>query len=209
MISTFIHQHAPCNPKGRHIAPSGPVSIQATSGISPTLHNFLSVTTLGCKLDLRTIAMQARNAEYNPKRFSPVIMRIRDPRTTATIFASGKMVCTGAKCEEDSRLASRKFGRIIQKLGFPANFTKFSIENIVGSCDVYFAVRLGALSIQHSQFCSYEPELFPALVYRMVEPKVVLLIFVTGKVVLTGAKKRHEINEAFQKIYPILKSFKK
>lgn len=73
---------------------------------------------LNCKLDLKKIALHARNAEYNPKRFAAVIMRIREPRTTALIFSSGKMVCTGAKSEEDSRLAARKYARIIQKLGF-------------------------------------------------------------------------------------------
>lgn len=65
--------------------------------------------------------MHARNAEYNPKRFAAVIMRIREPRTTALIFSSGKMVCTGAKSEEDSRLAARKYARIIQKLAFPVS----------------------------------------------------------------------------------------
>lgn len=58
-------------------------------------------------------------------------MRIRDPKTTALIFASGKMVVTGAKSEDDSRLASRKYARIIQKLGFNAKFTDFKIQNIV------------------------------------------------------------------------------
>jgi len=33
---------------------------------------------------------------------------------------------------------------------------------------------------------SYEPELFPGLIYRMIKPRIVLLIFVSGKVVLTG-----------------------
>lgn len=67
---------------------------------------------------LQKIALQARNAEYNPKRFAAVIMRIRDPRTTALIFSSGKMVCTGAKSEDQSRFAARKYARIVQKLGF-------------------------------------------------------------------------------------------
>ena len=80
--------------------------------------NIVSTVTLGCNLDLKKIALQARNAEYNPKRFAAVIMRIRKPRTTALIFSSGKMVCTGAKSEEDSRLAARKYARIVQKLGF-------------------------------------------------------------------------------------------
>lgn len=57
----------------------------------------MCTVNLGCKLDLKKIALHARNAEYNPKRFAAVIMRIRDPRTTALIFSSGKMVCTGAK----------------------------------------------------------------------------------------------------------------
>ena len=141
-------------------------------------------------------------------------MRIRDPKTTALIFASGKMVVTGAKSEEDSRLASRKYARIVQKLGFDAKFSEFKIQNIVGSCDVKFPIRLEGLAYSHGQFSSYEPEvcmavvvrltftyppsqLFPGLIYRMIKPKVVLLIFVSGKIVLTGAKVIHHISLLF------------
>lgn len=85
-------------------------------------------------------------------------MRIRDPKTTALIFASGKMVVTGAKSEDDSRLASRKYARIIQKLGFDAKFAEFKIQNIVGSCDVKFPIRLEGLAFSHGAFSSYEPE---------------------------------------------------
>src|ERR1700758_1818261 len=85
-------------------------------------------------------------------------MRIRDPKTTALIFASGKMVVTGAKSEDDSRLASRKYARIIQKLGFNAKFMDFKIQNIVGSCDVKFPIRLEGLAYSHGAFSSYEPE---------------------------------------------------
>lgn len=81
-------------------------------------------------------------------------MRIRDPKTTALIFASGKMVVTGAKSEDDSKLASRKYARIIQKLGFPAKFTDFKIQNIVGSCDVKFPIRLEGLAYAHGPFTS-------------------------------------------------------
>ncbi|XP_061398393.1 uncharacterized protein LOC133334113 [Musca vetustissima] len=181
----------------------------ADPGIVPQLQNIVSTVNLYCKLDLKKIALHARNAEYNPKRFAAVIMRIREPRTTALIFSSGKMVCTGAKSEDDSRLAARKYARIIQKLGFPAKFLDFKIQNMVGSCDVKFPIRLEGLVLTHCNFSSYEPELFPGLIYRMVRPRIVLLIFVSGKVVLTGAKVRSEIYEAFEKIFPILKKFKK
>jgi len=88
------------------------------------------------------------------QRFAAVIMRIRDPKTTALIFASGKMVVTGAKSEDDSRLASRKYARIIQKLGFNAKFMDFKIQNIVGSCDVKFPIRLEGLAYSHGMFSS-------------------------------------------------------
>ncbi|PAA69675.1 hypothetical protein BOX15_Mlig031723g3 [Macrostomum lignano] len=186
----------------------GSVSSENTVPL-PQLQNIVCTVNLGCKLDLKKIALHARNAEYNPKRFAAVIMRIRDPRTTALIFSSGKMVCTGAKSEEQAKLAARKYARIIQKLDFPAKFTDFKIQNMVGSCDVRFPIRLEGLVLSYSQFSSYEPELFPGLIYRMVKPKIVLLVFVSGKVVLTGAKVREEIYEAFNNIYPILRNFKK
>jgi transcription initiation factor TFIID TATA-box-binding protein len=135
-------------------------------------------------------------------------MRIREPKTTALIFASGKMVVTGAKSEDDSKLASRKYARIIQKLGFNAKFTDFKIQNIVGSCDIKFPIRLEGLASRHHNFSSYEPELFPGLIYRMIKPKIVLLIFVSGKIVLTGAKVREEIYQAFEMIYPVLQGMR-
>ncbi|KAJ1630552.1 transcription factor TFIID-domain-containing protein [Pavlovales sp. CCMP2436] len=179
------------------------------SGLIPVVHNVVATVKLGCSLDLKKIAMHARNAEYNPKRFAAVIMRLLDPKTTALIFTSGKVVVTGAKSEEAARLAARKYARIIQKLDFPARFTEFKVQNIVASCDVRFAIRLEGLAASHGHFSSYEPELFPGLIYRHQNPKLVLLIFVSGKVVLTGAKDRNDIYTAFENMYNVLKVFRK
>lgn len=176
---------------------------------TPTLQNIVSTVNLNCQLDLKTIALHARNAEYNPRRFAAVIMRLREPKTTALVFSSGKMVCTGAKNEEQSKTAARKYARIIQKLNFDVQFTGFKIQNIVGSSDVKFPIDLENISNRHNEYCSYEPEIFPGLVYRMMEPKIVLLIFVSGKLVLTGAKKKEDIELAFEKIYPVLIDAKK
>jgi len=74
---------------------------------------------------------------------------------------------------------------------------------------VRFPIRLEGLAYAHGYFCSYEPELFPGLIYRMRSPKVVLLVFVSGKVVLTGAKAREDIYAAFDAIYPVLQEFRK
>jgi|TARA_B100001758_G_scaffold232381_1_gene229667 transcription initiation factor TFIID TATA-box-binding protein len=168
-------------------------------------------------------------------------MRIRAPKTTALIFSSGKMVCTGAKTEALAREAARKYAKVISKLGFPAQFKvrmvaqrtrcmdavfyqpdavlnlcfpalrsqDFKIQNMVGSCDVKFPIRLEGLAWSHGHFAQYEPELFPGLIYRMQMPKIVLLIFVSGKIVLTGGKNRDDIYKAFENIYPVLTEFRK
>eukprot|EP01122_Echinamoeba_exundans_P007684 TRINITY_DN2414_c0_g2_i1.p1 TRINITY_DN2414_c0_g2~~TRINITY_DN2414_c0_g2_i1.p1 ORF type:complete len:310 (+),score=57.93 TRINITY_DN2414_c0_g2_i1:550-1479(+) len=191
-------------------AMEGVTQTSVTSGLPPPqLQNIVATVNLDTALNLKDIAMRARNAEYNPKRFAAVIMRIRDPKTTALIFASGKMVVTGARSEDAARVAGRKYARIIQKLGFAPKYKDFKIQNIVASTDVRFPIRLESLAFAHSQFSSYEPELFPGLIYRMVFPKVVLLIFVSGKIVLTGAKDRGEITTAFENIYPVLTEYRK
>ena len=184
--------------------------IAKANEVVPNVQNVVSTVSLGVQLDLKRIALKARNAEYNPRRFAAVIMRIRDPKTTALIFSSGKMVITGAKSEQSSKIACKKYARILQRLGYGhAKFIDFKIQNIVASCDIRFPIRLESLAHAHSQFCSYEPELFPGLIYRMITPKVVLLVFVSGKLVLTGAKERKDIYQAFSNIYAVLCLFKK
>jgi transcription initiation factor TFIID TATA-box-binding protein len=175
----------------------------------PKLQNIVSTANLKCVLDLREIALKAKNAEYNPKKFAAVIMRIKEPKTTALIFSSGKIVCTGARTEEESKQASRIYAKIILKLNFPVKFSEFKVQNIVASCDAKFPIRLEGLAREYLKFCSYEPEMFPGLIFHMLDPKIVLLIFVSGKIVLTGAKNREDIYKAFDKILPILMKFRK
>ncbi|KAG2260188.1 hypothetical protein Bca52824_079482 [Brassica carinata] len=155
--------------------------INHPSGIVPTLQNIVST-------------------RYNPKRFAAVIMRIREPKTTALIFASGRMVCTGAKTEDSSKLAARKYARI------------YNSETWIPS---KFPIWLEGLAYYHHAFASYEPEMFPGLIYRirgmkgMKGAQIVLLICVSGKIVITGAKKREETYKAFENIYPVLTQFQK
>ncbi|CAO1307104.1 unnamed protein product [Diamesa serratosioi] len=185
--------------------PTGPQ--EAINSIK--IQNCVASVALGCELNLQTINFRTRNSEYNPQRFHGVVMRIRDPRCTALIFRSGKLVCTGARNELDAHLAARKFARIIQKLGHNVKFIDFKIQNLVATVDLRFPIRLENLNQMHGQFSSYEPELFPGLIYRMIKPRVVLLIFVTGKLVFTGAKSKPDIIESLENIYPILHSFRK
>ncbi|XP_053613213.1 uncharacterized protein Trf isoform X2 [Plodia interpunctella] len=167
------------------------------------LQNCVSTVNLGCELKLLDIYCRTRFSEYNPARFGGVVMKILEPRATALVFRSGKIVCTGARNEHDSYVAARKFARIIQKLGFPAKFMDFKIQNFIATADLRFPIRLEALQQAHGQFSSYEPELFPGLVYRMVRPRVVLLIFVNGKIVFTGWPSTDMVGEEKKRKEPI------
>lgn len=84
----------------------------------PIVHNVVATALLSKKIDLRTLAMKAQNAEYRPKRFSAVILRILDPKATVLVFASGKLVITGARDEGSAKTAAKKILKVIQKCGF-------------------------------------------------------------------------------------------
>jgi transcription initiation factor TFIID TATA-box-binding protein len=184
--------------------------------ILPKIENIVSTANLNCQLNLREIALQIKNAEYNPKRFSAVITKLKEPKTTALIFSSGRIVCLGAKTEEMSKKACRKFAKSLKSLNYNVGFKEFKIQNIVGSADVGFQISLIKLYMhllknnksKKINLVAYQPELFPGLIYRMIDPSIVLLIFVSGKIVLTGAKYKNDIYEGFKNIYPVLAKFK-
>ncbi|XP_060530607.1 TATA-box-binding protein isoform X2 [Cylas formicarius] len=117
-----------------------------------TIQNCVATVNLHTILDLPLINARTRNTEYNPGRFHGVVMRLREPRSTALIFKSGKIVCTGMRNEQDSLLAAKKFARIIQKLGFKIQFADYAIQNMVATCDLRFPIKLEHLNQMHGQF---------------------------------------------------------
>ncbi|TGZ65245.1 hypothetical protein CRM22_005951 [Opisthorchis felineus] len=152
----------------------------------PMIHNVIATVNLGCHIELRKVVLHIRSAEYNPKRFPGAVMRLREPRVTCLIFGTGKMVCTGARSEAECHLGARKCARILQKIGFPTRFFDFTVQNMVGLFDLRFPIRLEGLLLANEQMTQYEPELFPGLIYRIIKPRLVMLIFVNGKIVMTG-----------------------
>lgn len=191
--------------------PGGQQETQSENSPQKTivLQNIVATVTLGVEIELDKVAQQVSNAEYSPRRFSAVIMRIREPRATALIFRTGKMIVTGTKKEEDSQTAAKKFVKILERVGFAATYSDFKIQNISGTVDLGFPIRLEGLMYAHPNCSTYEPELFPGLVYRLAEPKIVLLIFVSGKIVITGAKNSDMMKNGLIKVYPLLLPFRK
>ena len=161
------------------------------------IQNVVSTVNVGCQLNLQDIATRGINVEYNPQRFRALIMRLKEPRTTILVFHSGKLVCTGAKSEELSKKAARRCARKIQKLGYNVVFGEFKIQNIVCSCDLGFRIRLQDMR------GDYDPELFPGLTYRMSNG-VVVNVFRSGKIVITGASVRDDTYAAYDHILTVV-----
>lgn len=173
------------------------------------IQNCVSLINCGIKIDLPKLYIIAPSTTYNPRKINAVVLKVYAPKATALIFPSGKIVCTGTKSKEESRLAADEIIERIQQGGHSgARIIDFQIQNMVASADVKFHIKLGQLYDTFNNICSYEPELFPGLVFRMISPKVSLIVFSSGKVNITGAKTSEEIEEAFKKFYPTLLNFK-
>lgn len=206
--NTKKSQHEP-SVAGSVLTVSTSTGSQGSDNVYIRIQNMTATANLGVKLDLKQIALRCRNTEFNPKRFAAVIMRLLEPKATGLIFASGKLVVTGLRSSHNAALVAKKFAYIIEKVGFKPQFLDFKVQNIVGTVDVGFPIRLEGLAYKHSQFASYEPELFSGLIYRLGRPKVVLMIFVSGKVIITGAKTEADMGTAMSKIHPVLVEFRK
>ena len=139
--------------------------------------------------------------EYRPEQFPGLVFRLKKPKTATLIFNSGKMVCTGAKSEKESKRAVMKVVRELKKSGIIIiGKPDLTIQNIVASANL-----AGLIDLERSAYTlsrtMYEPEQFPGLIYRMDEPKVVILLFASGKLVCTGAKKEEAVYEAVTKLH--------
>ena len=114
----------------------------------PRVHNIVATVELNTRLSLKSLSDRMRNCEYNPKRFSALVVRMKDPKTTALLFASGKMVITGARNLEALEQGVRMHVRAIRKAEHSAiKIERVTVHNIVASCNIDAPLRLEALRL--------------------------------------------------------------
>ncbi|MHA1477756.1 MAG: TATA-box-binding protein [Promethearchaeota archaeon] len=151
------------------------------------------------KIDLNQIARKHADVEYNPERFPGLVMRILKPKATILIFSTGKMVVTGMRKASEADKVVEKVLKNIRKAGIKVSNPEITIQNIVASGDLHTNIDLNMAAIV-MEYAMYEPEVFPGLIYRMQDPKTVFLIFSTGRIVCTGAKRKEIVKEAVRKL---------
>ena len=192
------------------LLPASEPEMSIPTELYPTLDNLVASAFLNVAIDLKSLTFRVRNAEYTPRKVNACVVRLRQPRCTLMIYAPGKVMVTGARSVEDAVLAVRKAAKLLLLAGYKeTKVSDFKVENIVGSTDVRFPGRLESLASEWKTYTSYEPEIFPGLVFRMHEPKTSVLVFVSGKVVFTGARTLDEMKLAFDRLYPVLHKFRR
>jgi transcription initiation factor TFIID TATA-box-binding protein len=166
------------------------------------IENVVATSTIGAELNLNAIALALDGAEYEPEQFPGIVYRIKDPKTATLIFRSGKIVCTGAKSAAAVKKAINIVVANLAAEGFEVmKDPEVTVQNMVATVDLKAKLNLTTIALSLGmENVEYEPEQFPGLVYRIDDPKVVALLFSSGKVVCTGAKTREDITRAVERI---------
>ena len=166
--------------------------------------NVVASASVDQKLDLNDITKKFPDTEYHPEQFPGLVFRLKNPKTATLIFRTGKMVCTGSK---SSDLAKKSVKIVVQKLRKGGIKIKkdavVTVQNIVSSINLGGKVHLekAARSLPRSM---YEPEQFPGLIHRMLDPKTVILVFASGKLVCTGAKTESDVYRSVHNLHNLL-----
>lgn len=123
---------------------------EAEPEIDIVINNVVCSFSVRCHLNLREIALNGMNVEYR-KENGMITMKIRRPYTTASIWSSGKVTCTGATSEMQAKIAARRFARCLQKLGFDVRFNNYRVVNVLGTCSMPFAIKINSFSERHKE----------------------------------------------------------
>lgn len=183
-----------------------PKEVDPEKDLNLNITNVVTSFRVRCHLNLRRIAQEGINVIYQ-RESKKIIMRIRRPSCTAYIWSSGKIICTGANSEVAALKGSRKLAKRLQKIGFQVIFSNFKVINVLAVCKMPYHINIVDFSNhRRSKYLSYEPEIHPAVTYRMPDMKVTFKIFSTGSITLTCPVVAR-ISEAIKLIYPMVSEF--
>ena len=167
--------------------------------------NIVVSTSLEHDIPLERMAATLSNTEYNPEQFPGLVIRIKEPKTSALIFSSGKVVCTGARTIDKVHESIKKIIKSLEKINVKIKIEpKITIQNIVAAGSVGMDLNLNVLAMKLDN-TEYEPEQFPGLVYKLPAAKATFLLFSNGKIVCTGTKSEEEVDTALDMLIERLK----
>ena len=161
-----------------------------------TIVNIVVSTALEKDIPLEKMAATLPNTEYNPEQFPGLVLRIKDPKTSALIFSSGKVVCTGARTLKDVDRSVLSIIESLKKIDIKVVIKPIiTVQNIVASGSIGIKLNLNYLGLKLPN-TEYEPEQFPGLVHKLKGTRATFLLFSNGKIVCTGTRTEEKVHEA-------------
>lgn len=170
------------------------------------VQNIVATTSLGKPVPLTKLARTQSNTEYNPEQFPGLVLRVKKPKSAVLVFSSGNLVCTGTKSIAQVKEVIDAVIKQIAKIGVKiTDKPKITVQNIVasGSIDLNLNLNILALTLENTE---YEPEQFPGLVYKLVEPTATFLLFSNGKLVCTGTKNKQQLEDSMEQLNKNIKA---
>jgi len=164
------------------------------------IQNIVATTSLGKPVSLTKLARSQSNTEYNPEQFPGLVLRVKEPKSAVLVFSSGNLVCTGTKSVAQVKSVIGEVIRQLAKIGVKiTDKPKIKVQNIVASGSIDLSLNLNVLALQLEN-TEYEPEQFPGLVYKLVDPPATFLLFSNGKLVCTGTKDKKQLEESMRQL---------
>lgn len=157
------------------------------SKVSLRVENIVVSVSLHQTIDLNKLTERYKDIQEK-ENFPGLVVKITKPKATILLFGSGKLVMTGIQLLEHIPIIMEK---ILKKLEdaeiFVTEEPTIKVENIVVRGDFHKKINLDLSSLLLDR-AIYEPEVFPGLIYKILEPnQICFLIFSSGRIICTGA----------------------
>jgi len=167
--------------------------------------NIVATAVLGQPIDLSKLASFPQIL-YNPHKYRGMVayFKTEKMRGKVSIFRTGKMISVGTKSEEQAKKALDFAQKFLLEIGLIKNVDLVvQVQNIVATAD--FEQPLNLEELPEKTRAIYEPEQFPGAILRIKEPfKTSVLLFASGKAVITGLKSQTEIEPTIKALKSIL-----
>ncbi len=164
------------------------------------IQNIVATTSLEKPIPLTKLARTQPNTEYNPETFPGLVLRVKEPKSAVLVFSSGNLVCTGTKSLGEVKKVIQAVIKQLKKINIKITTKpRINVQNIVASGTINLKLNLNFLALE-MQNTEYEPEQFPGLVYKLIEPNATFLLFSNGKLVCTGTKNRQQLEDSMSQL---------
>jgi transcription initiation factor TFIID TATA-box-binding protein len=164
------------------------------------IQNIVATASLEKPVPLTKLARTNPNTEYNPETFPGLVLRIKEPKSAVLVFSSGNLVCTGTKSIQQVNEVIQEVIKQLKKINVQVTTKpKVTVQNIVASGEINLKLNLNFLALEMEN-TEYEPEQFPGLVYKLMEPNATFLLFSNGKLVCTGTKNKNQLDFSMEQL---------